>query len=140
MNAYEQSFDLPELAHAWSAFQKHVKLEPIRTEADFERIQQLADTLALVVGTDRSHPLSSLYELAMGLIEQWEDVNVTLPPAPPREVLRYLLEEHDLKQEDLEDIASPTVISDILAGRREISRRLAKALAERFHVDIGAFI
>jgi HTH-type transcriptional regulator/antitoxin HigA len=76
----------------------------------------------------------------MALIEQWENENVSIPDTPPREVLRYLLEEHNLKQKDLGDLASPTLISDILAGRREISKRLAKSLAERFHVDIGAFV
>jgi HTH-type transcriptional regulator/antitoxin HigA len=140
MNAYKQFNDLPELTRAWSAFQKQVRLEPIRTEEDFERIQALADLLAATVGDDSTHPLSSLFELSMTLIQQWEDQHVPFPPAPPRDVLRYLLEENDLKQKDLEDIASPTLISDILAGRREISKRLAKSLAERFHVDIAAFI
>lgn len=132
--------DLPELTQAWSEFQRHVRLEPIRTQEDFERIQELADTLAVTVGDASDHPLSSLFELTLSLIEQWESEHVFLPPAEPRDVLRFLLEEHDLKQKDLEDIASPTLISDILAGRREISKRLAKSLAERFHVDIGAFI
>jgi HTH-type transcriptional regulator/antitoxin HigA len=117
----------------------HVHRE-MKTEADFARIQALADTLVNAIGDDENHPLSSLFELTMTLIAQWEDEHVSIPAAPPREVLRYLLEENDLKQKDLEDIASPTLISDILEGRREISKRLAKALADRFHVDIAAFI
>jgi HTH-type transcriptional regulator/antitoxin HigA len=132
--------DLPELTRAWSAFQGHAALRPIRNEEDFARIRSLADTLADTVGDDQDHPLYSLFELTMALIEQWENENVSIPEAPPREVLRYLLEENNLKQKDLEDIASPTLISDILAGRREISKRLAKSLAARFHVDIGAFV
>ena len=140
MNTYKQVRDLPALTRAWSAFQEHVRLEPIRSQDDLERIQGLADTLASSVGDDRSHPLWSLFELTMTLIERWEDENVTLPTAQPREVLRYLLEEHNLKQKDLSDIASPALVSDILAGRREISKRLAKALAQRFHVDIAAFL
>jgi HTH-type transcriptional regulator/antitoxin HigA len=51
-----------------------------------------------------------------------------------------LLEANNLKQKDLIDLASPTLVSDILAGRRVISKRLAKRLAERFRVDIAAFI
>jgi HTH-type transcriptional regulator/antitoxin HigA len=140
MNTHKQSSELPELTQAWTAFQTHAPLRPIRSEADFKRIQELADKLADAVGDDESHPLSSLFDLTMTLIGQWERENLAIPTAPPREVLRYLLEEHDLKQKDLEDIASPALISDILAGRREISKRLAKALADRFHVDVGAFI
>lgn len=37
-------------------------------------------------------------------------------------------------------IASPTVVSDILAGRRAISKKVAKALAVRFHTDVSAFL
>ena len=131
---------LPELAKAWAAFQDHVALRPIRNEADYERIVALADSLADTVGDDEAHPLYSLFELAMQLIERWEKEHVEIPQAEPREVLRFLLESNALKQKDLADIASQTLISDILAGRREISKRLARSLAERFHVDIGAFV
>jgi HTH-type transcriptional regulator/antitoxin HigA len=140
MKTGEQSGVLPELTLAWSEIQSLAPLQPIRSEADFARIQELTDTLANAIGDDENHPLSSLFELTMTLITQWEDEHVSIPTAPPREVLLYLLKENDLKQKDLEDIPSPALISDILAGRREISKRLAKALADRFHVDIAAFI
>jgi HTH-type transcriptional regulator/antitoxin HigA len=140
MNNHKQSCDLPELTKAWSAFQQYAPLRPIRSEEDFARIRELADTLADAVGDDDSHPLYSLFELTMSLIEQWENEHVAMPVAPPREVLRHLLEANNLKQKDLEGIASPTLVSDIFAGRREISKRLAKSLARRFNVDIAAFI
>lgn len=131
---------MPELVKAWTAFQRDVGLRPIRDESDYERISELANSLADEVGDDAEHPLYSMFELAMELLEHWEDEHVHVPEAEPREVLRYLLEEHDLKQKDLENIASQTLISDILAGRRAISKRLAKSLADRFNVGIGAFL
>lgn len=140
MNIHNHSSSLPELTQAWTAFQGHALLRPIRNEADFKRIHALADTLADTVGDDEDHPLYSLFEIAMELIERWEDKHVEIPDASPREVLRHLLEANNLKQKDLGDIASQTLVSDILAGRREISKRLAKSLAAYFHVDIGAFI
>lgn len=100
----------------------------------------LADALADTVGDDEDHSLYSLFEIAMGLIERWEDEHVSIPKAAPSEVLRHLLEVNNLKQKDLGDIASTSLVSDILAGRRAISKRLAKALALRFRVDIAAFI
>lgn len=141
MNDRNQSTcSMPELARAWQAVQVYTILRPIRSEADFARMRALADSLADCVGDDGGHPLYSLFEIAMELMERWEDGQVGIPEASPREVLRYLLEENNLKQKDISDIASQTLISDILAGRREISRRLAKLLAARFHVGIGAFI
>lgn len=132
--------ELGELTKAWAAVQNYIPLRPIRDEEEFERIHALADWLADEIGDNEEHKLYSLFELAMQLIEDWESQNVDIPEAQPREVLRHLLEVNDLKQKDLGDIASQTLISDILAGRREISKRLAKSLAERFNVNIAAFV
>lgn len=140
MNMTTLSGGMPELVKAWATFQRDVGLRPIRDESDYERISELANSLADEVGDDAEHPLYSMFDLAMELLEHWENEHVHIPEAEPREVLRYLLEEHDLKQKDLEDIASQTLVSDILAGRRAISKRLAKSLADRFHVGIGAFL
>lgn len=140
MNTNNQSSSLPEITRAWITFQDCAGLRPIRDEADFQRIQALANTLADDVGDDEDHPLYSLFSIVLEMIERWEDEHVEIAPAPPREVLRHLLEANNLKQKDLTGIASQTLVSDILAGRREISKRLAKSLATRFHVDVSAFI
>jgi len=103
-------------------------------------MQTLANSLADELGDDDSHPLYSMFELVLDLIERWEETHVKIAPAPPREVLRHLLEANNLKQKDLAGIASQTLVSDILAGRREISKRVAKLLAARFNVDVSAFI
>ena len=141
MNDYDQSSGaMSKLATAWTALQNLASLRPIRSLADFRRVHALTDALSDEVGDDESHPLFSMLELTMELMQRWEDEHVIVPDAEPREVLRYLLEENDLKQKDLRDIASPTLISDILAGRRAISRILAKRLAERFNVNVSAFL
>lgn len=131
---------MSELGKAWAALQVHALLRPIRNDADFQRVHALADDLSDEIGDDESHPLFSLFEITMELIQRWEDEHVVIPDAEPKEVLRFLLEENDLKQKDLSDIASPTLISDILAGRRDISRALAKNLANRFNINASAFL
>lgn len=140
MNTHAQMVSLSELTRAWTTLQGQASLRTIRNQSDFERIHALADTLADSVGDDESHPLFSLFEITMELIEHWEAEHVEIPLAPPREVLQFLLNSNNLKQKDLAEFASPTLISDILAGRREISKRLAKLLAAYFHVNTGAFI
>lgn len=131
---------MPELAKAWEALQQLAVLRPIRNQADFQQVHSLANTLADEIGDDENHPLFSMFELAMDLIQRWEEEHVIIPDTEPKEVLRFLLEENNLKQKDLRDIASPALISDILAGRREISRMLAKNLAARFGVNVSAFL
>lgn len=132
--------ELMELTSAWKAVQKYAHLRPIQDEDEYEHIQELCNWLADEVRDDDTHPLFSMFELAMQLMEDWESDHVVVPDVLPREVLRHLLETNNLKQKDLSDIATPTLISDILSGRREISKRLAKALAERFNVDVAAFV
>jgi HTH-type transcriptional regulator/antitoxin HigA len=132
--------DMPELSQAWASLQSFALIRTIRNEADFERMHAYANELSDEVGDDENHPLFSLFEIVMDIIDKWEDGHVDIPDVHPREVLRYLLEENGLKQKDLAEIASPTLISDILAGRREISKKLAKSLATRFSTSIDAFV
>jgi len=139
MKAHSHSRGVPEFAKTWSTLQGQVFLKPIRSEDDYRRMVALANELADHL-EDEEGSLADLFGVVTDLIEVWESHHPDLPEAKPKDVLRYLLDAHDLKQKDLADIASPTVISDILAGRRAISKSVAKALAERFGTDISAFM
>lgn len=139
MNIHSFSGSLPEIAKAWSALQTQAFLKPIRNDDDYQSMVRLAEMLADNLEGEEG-PISDIFGVVTDLIEIWETHHVAIPKAEPKEVLRYLLESHDLKQKDLADIASPTMISDILAGRRAISKTVAKALSERFNTDISVFI
>jgi hypothetical protein len=61
--------------------------------------------------------------------------------AIPALTLRELMNEHGLKQTDLLDIfTSPGVVSQVLKGKREISKSQAKKLSEMFRLPIDIFI
>ncbi|GHU08379.1 hypothetical protein FACS1894158_17610 [Betaproteobacteria bacterium] len=57
-----------------------------------------------------------------------------------KEVLRFLMNQHELKQEDLADCAPQSHISGILNGQRGISKVIAKKLAQRFNVSAALFL
>jgi len=139
MKARSSSGGAPEFAKTWIALQEQIFLKPIRNDDDYRKMVALANELADHLEGDEG-PLADLFGVVTDLIEVWESHQPGLPKAEPKDVLRYLLDTHDLKQKDLADIASPTVISDILAGRRAISKSVAKALAERFGTDVSAFV
>jgi HTH-type transcriptional regulator/antitoxin HigA len=64
-----------------------------------------------------------------------------VPDAPPRKVLRLLMEQNGLTQTDLHrKLGGQPVVSAILNEKRKINSRQAKALAARFHVSPAAFI
>ena len=55
-------------------------------------------------------------------------------------MLRFLMDQHGLNQEDVGDCAPQSRISDILSGKRSISKEIAKRLAQRFHVRADLFL
>jgi HTH-type transcriptional regulator/antitoxin HigA len=73
-------------------------------------------------------------------VKAYEDETSHIPEAEPKEVLRFLMEQHKLKQDELQDCAPQGRISDILNGKRSISKDLAKRLANRFHVRADVFL
>ena len=82
-----------------------------------------------------------LLELLITLIEKFEEKYYPIPQGKPQDTLLHLLEENNLKQEDLVEIlGSRGVISEIINGERTISKAQAKALAKFFNVDVGLFI
>lgn len=82
-----------------------------------------------------------LLKLVAMLIEEYEDRNIPLPRARPHKMVKYLLEEKGLRQNDLATVVgSKSRVSEILAGKRSISKDQAKSLATFFHVPVEIFI
>ncbi|MGA2114509.1 MAG: helix-turn-helix domain-containing protein [Bryobacteraceae bacterium] len=68
-------------------------------------------------------------------IEAFDDPNYALEGSTPDSRLRSLMEEHGLRQRDLLDVfGSRGVASEVVSGKRAISKAQAKKLAELFHV------
>jgi HTH-type transcriptional regulator / antitoxin HigA len=135
--------DLAGLVRAWQGIRaKAPELGPIRTERAYARMNELMEAMLEVVGDDEDHELADLLDIVSTLVAQYEDTHhPELPPVEPREVLRFLMEQHDLKQADLaKDLGSQGIVSEILAGRRDLNTRQVKALAKRFSVSPAVFI
>jgi HTH-type transcriptional regulator / antitoxin HigA len=131
------------IAPAWHAFQSvlPVKIGAIRNDVDYERVVAFMNSLLDVVGDDEAHELADLLDLVGQLVEDYEGTRHVIPDAAPHEVLRFLLDQHGLKQCDLAaEIGGQSVVSDILSGKRAINARQAKALAARFGVSAVAFL
>jgi HTH-type transcriptional regulator/antitoxin HigA len=81
-----------------------------------------------------------LAELLTLLIEDFEERRYQLPRANPLEALRFLMDQHGLKQRDLTDVfGTPSVVSEVLSGKRELNKDHIKRLSERFHVSPELF-
>ena len=137
------AFNPKTVGPAWNAFQRAlpVRLAAIHTQADYERAIDFMSQLLDVVGDEEEHELADMLELLGQLIEDYERQHHALPDAEPGQVLRFLMEQHALKQADLApELGTQSVVSEILNGRRQINARQAKALAQRFGVSAAVFI
>lgn len=93
------------------------------------------------VGDRESHPLMGLLDVVTTLVHDYEDSSVRVPDAKPAAVLRFLMEQHGLRQADLAELfGTQSNVSEALNGKREINARQAKALAKRFGVSPAVFI
>jgi HTH-type transcriptional regulator/antitoxin HigA len=112
----------------------------IKTEEENERV--LAEIEKLMdKGEGMSPEELALLELISQLVEAFEEEAYLVKDAPPHEVLRHLMEANDLRQADLVPVlGSRGHVSDIVNGKRGISKGHAKALGEFFHVSPELFI
>jgi HTH-type transcriptional regulator / antitoxin HigA len=137
------AFNPATIAPAWTAFQSTlpIKITTIQNEVEYDRVVAFMNGLLDVVGDDEQHELADLLDLVGQLVEDYDAAHHAIPDAAPHEVLRFLLDQHSLKQGDLsKEIGGQSVVSEILHGKRDINARQAKALAARFGVSAAAFL
>ena len=74
------------------------------------------------------------------LIEDFEARHYALRPASPIGVLKFFMEQQDLKQKDLVDVfGTESIVSEIVNGKRELSKEHIRRLAKRFRVSPELF-
>lgn len=111
----------------------------IRTEKENEKYIEILHDL-----DRRSKSLTraekELADLLTLLIEDFEQKRYQLPRVGPLDVLRFLMDQHGLKQKDLVDVfGTASIVSEVLSGKRELNKDHIKRLSERFHVSPELF-
>jgi HTH-type transcriptional regulator / antitoxin HigA len=112
---------------------------PIRTAAEHSRL-----TALLLELDERENPSpeeDALAEVLTLLIESYEERRYPLPDVPPHESLKALIEERGLRHMDIWPVlGNKGATTEILGGRRSISKAQAKRLANFFRVPVDLFI
>lgn len=119
---------------------QRVPLGPLRTEDEYRRAVAVLDDLVDEIGQQEAHPLADLAETVALAIEAYEDLHVRIPSTSGHAILRTLMSEHRLTQSELPEIGSQGVVSEVLAGKRELNVRQIARLAARFGVAPTLFI
>lgn len=82
-----------------------------------------------------------MVKLMATIIKDFDAKQPQPEPASPREVLLHLMSANNMKQADLVGkIGSKDVVSEIVKGKRSISKAQGKILGETFNVSPNVFI
>ena len=118
------------------------KYQPKLIKTEDENEKALAIVEELMHRYNRTLEENELYELLVALIEKFEQEYYSpIQVTTPHSLLLFLMEQKGINQSDLvRVIGSKGVVSEVVNGKREISKAQAKALREFFNVDAGLFI
>lgn len=133
-------FDVKSIATQWTALESFAPLRVIHNDEEHDSMIGLMNTLLDAVGDDESHPLAPMLELVGEIVSDYETKQFAVPKAEPKEVLRFMMEAKQTSQLELSMIVPQSNLSAILAGKRNISPKVAKGLADYFGITPLAFI
>jgi HTH-type transcriptional regulator/antitoxin HigA len=117
--------------------------EPCRVrqpEAEYRRLLRITKTLMETPDENLTAEQGRLLELVGMLVEEYEDRVHPLPKVEPHQMLAYLIREKGMKPSDLESILPKSRVSEILHGRRGISKAQAQQLAKLFRVPVEVLL
>lgn len=113
----------------------------IKSEAENDRMLEIVEGFLAKGEENLSREEDALLELLLDLVHDFEQKRYPLPSSPPRRMVAYLLEQRGLKPGALWPVlGSKGRVSEILSGKREISKDQARKLAAFFHVGVQLFI
>lgn len=115
-------------------------LHTIRDDVDLDQalavMDDLLDNPSLTLGEGE-------YLAVLGsLIEEYEREHVILPPVSGVDVLRYLMDQNQLTQNDIASLfgGNKSVVSEVLSGKRGLALRHIRQLAAHFKLPADVFI
>jgi HTH-type transcriptional regulator/antitoxin HigA len=120
---------------------KRLPLRPIRTVAEYEAAAQLLDLLVLRTNLDNGE--KDYVEALSVFIEDYDRRHKVFDTSgrTPLDMLRHLMEANDLDVTGLGVVlGSKGVASEVLNGKRSLSKSHIFKLAERFSVNPGLFL
>ncbi len=110
----------------------------IYNDTDLEKMADYAEGLAdrLEKGDEKIEPL---FDYVTEKIVKYEKATSTTPEVSGSQVLRFLMDQHNHKLKDLEDIAPKSVWSEILNGKRQLNKNHITRLSEKYNVSPAVF-
>ncbi|AFZ67769.1 helix-turn-helix domain-containing protein [Deinococcus peraridilitoris] len=129
---------------AWEQLDRlaHDVLTPIEGEGQYEVALTFVGVVWEQVEEDARHALTSLLQLLVERIGQYEELSVPIPDAPAHHVLAFLMEQRGVTQKEIEAATGidQSNLSKLLRGKRELNTEQIVRLSAYFHVNPVVFL
>ena len=132
-----KTMDAPVLKKSWPAVENYLS---IHNKHDYDLAVNMLNQLLDEVGDNEKHSLYSFLEVLGIIIENYEAEHYDFDGITGVDALKFLIQEHDLNQDDLPEIGSQGVVSEILNGKRQLNVNQIQKLSERFKVSPAVFL
>jgi HTH-type transcriptional regulator / antitoxin HigA len=103
---------------------------------DGKRIDEVGTAVCLA----NTQGETKLIELLLVLVKDFEARHYPVQASGPLDVIRHLMEENHLRQKDLVDVfLTESIVSDVLNGKRDLTKDHIRKLSARFGVSPALF-
>lgn len=110
-----------------------------RNEKEYENLLAFVDELMDWSRDHKDERATSLLNLVASNIAVYENQHYPTKKITAIEMIKFLMEEHGLGQEDLPEIGSQSLVSKILSGERHLTLEHIRRLSKRFGVSPNVF-
>jgi len=119
----------------------------IQDDAHYEEALVVIESLLEEANDSVDDPINIVIDMLGHAIEVYENQDEALvefetqalAPANDLALLRVLMDQHNLGIADLPEIGSKSMVSRVLSGQRELSKKHIVALSDRFGIEAGLF-
>ena len=132
--------EMKQMMQEYRRLRAILPLGQLRSKKEYERAVILLDAILDEIGEDEKNPMAELADAIGVFVERYESEHVPVAAGNPSDVLKFLMSEHGLRQTDLPEIGTQGVVSEVLAGKRELNTRQIRKLANRFGVSAAVFV
>jgi HTH-type transcriptional regulator/antitoxin HigA len=113
----------------------------VKCEDDNNRMLAIVEGLLAKGERNLTAEEDALLELLVDLVHDFEARHDPFPSSPPHRMVAFLLERRGLEPSALYPaLGTKSRVSEVLSGKRGISKEQAKKLAAFFHVGVELFI
>lgn len=129
------TFDSDKYSSLLSQYQPRIIKNEDENEIFLEIVESLLSRENLTPEED------TLLELLVKLIEDFEEKHYQLNASTPQSILIHLMDARSLEPADLiEILGTIEMVTELINGQLEITKKQAEALGKFFHVNPGLFL